>query len=85
MRLNNQVKVGLATIICLLIQGYVFAYIMGVEPSFLISFAPLILYIIYIYANGRRSWYYDKPIYWIVAIITLTVSDLAVYALTAEG
>ena len=82
--MNNQVKVGLTTIICLLIQGYVFTYIMGVEPTFIISLAPLILYIIYIYAKGRRSWYYDKPIYWIVAIMTLTVLDLAIYVLKVK-
>ena len=82
--MNNQVKVGLSTIICLLVQGYIFTYIMEVEPAFLISFAPLILYIIYIYARGRRSWFYDKPIYWIAAMITLTVLDLAAYALTVN-
>ncbi len=81
MKMNNQVKVGLSTIICLVIQGYIFTYIMGVEPSFLIPFAPLILYIFYIYARGRRSWYYDRPLYWIVAIISVTVLDLAAYAL----
>ena len=82
--MNNQVKVGLTTVICLLIQGYVFTYIMRVEPSFIISFAPLIIYIIYIYAKGKKSWYYDRPIYWIIAIILLTFLDMAAYALAGR-
>lgn len=79
MRFNNQVKVGLATIICLIAQGYVFTYILGVEPNAAIPFAPLIPYIIYIYARGRGVWHYDKPLYWIAVIVAITVIDLAPY------
>ena len=33
MRINNQAKVGLVTVVCLLCQGYIFSYILGVEPN----------------------------------------------------
>ena len=32
MRINNQAKVGLVTVVCLLCQGYIFTYILRVEP-----------------------------------------------------
>ncbi|MFB3766538.1 MAG: hypothetical protein ACE14P_15005 [Methanotrichaceae archaeon] len=81
MRFNNQVKVGLATVICLISQGYIFTYILKVEPNIIVSILPLILYIIYIYARSSRNWYYNKPLYWIAAIIALTIIDLLPYSL----
>ncbi len=83
MRLNNQVKVGLVTIICLILQGYVFTYILGVNPNVVISFLPLIPYLVYIYARGSKKWYYDKPLYWIAAVIALTLIDILLYSLGA--
>jgi hypothetical protein len=81
MRINNQAKVGLVTVICLLCQGYIFTYILGVEPHPLISFVPLIPYIAYIYARGGRTWYFNKPLYWMAAIIALTALDIMPHAL----
>lgn len=81
MRINNQAKVGLAAVICLLVQGYIFTYILGVEPGVLISVAPIFPYIVYIYARASRQWYYNKPLYWIAAIVVITLVDLAPYSL----
>lgn len=83
MRLNNQVKVGLATIISLVAQGYIFTYILGVEPNAAIPFLPLIPYVVYIYARGRGVWYYNKPLYWIAVIVAITIIDLAPYVLAS--
>lgn len=49
--INNQAKVGLTTVVCLLSQGYIFTYILKVEPHPLISFIPLLPYIAYIYTQ----------------------------------
>jgi ABC-type iron transport system FetAB permease component len=81
MRLNNQAKVGLTAVICLLIQGYIFTYVLKVEPHFIFTIAPLILYIAYIYAKGKRVWMYDRPMYWIAGIIALMLIDLAPFVL----
>ncbi len=83
MILNNQAKVGLVTVFCLLGQGYIFTYILGVEPNPALSFVPLIPYIVYIYARGRRTWYYDQPLYWMAAVIVLTLLDIAPFAYEA--
>jgi ABC-type iron transport system FetAB permease component len=80
MQMNNQVKVGLTTVVCLLCQGFIFTYILKVEPIALVSIAPIFLYIAYIYARNRRVWWYHKPMYWIVAIFILTLLDIAPYA-----
>lgn len=80
MKLNNQAKVGLVTVICLILQGYIFTYILKVEPHALVSFIPLVPYLAYIYARSRRTYYYNKPLYWIAAIIILTAIDLIPYA-----
>jgi hypothetical protein len=81
MRLTNQVKVALVTALCLLGQGYVFTYILKVEPGPLIAIAPLFLYIAYIYARGRETWSYDRPLYWCGAVLLLTLIDLAPFVL----
>jgi hypothetical protein len=83
MKLNNQAKVGLVTVFCLLGQGYTFSYILGVEPNPTLSFVPLIPYVVYIYARGRRTWYYNQPIYWMAAVIVLTLLDIAPFAYEA--
>ena len=81
MRINNQAKVGLVTVICLLCQGYIFTFILSVEPHPLIAFLPLLPYIAYIYARGSRTWYFNKPIYWMSAIIALTALDIMPFVL----
>jgi len=83
MRINNQAKVGLLTVVCLLCQGYVFSFILKVEPHPLISFIPLLPYVVYIYARESRTWYFNRPLYWISAIIALTALDILSYALAA--
>ena len=81
MRINNQAKVGLVTIACLLLQGYIFSYYLRVEPNPLISFVPLLPYIAYIYARNARTWYFNKPLYWIAVIVALTVLDILPFAI----
>lgn len=83
MKLNNQAKVGLVTIICLLGQGYIFTYILKVEPNAVLSFVPLLPYVIYIYARGSRTWYYYKPLYWMAAAVVLTLFDIAPFVYSA--
>jgi len=76
MRINNQAKVGLVTVACLLLQGYIFTYILKVEPHPLLSIVPLIPYVAYIYARNARTWYFNKPLYWIALIVALTALDI---------
>jgi hypothetical protein len=83
MKLNNQAKVGLVTILCLLAQGYLFSYILKVEPSPVLSFVPLFPYVVYIYARGRRTWYYNKPLYWMAVVVILTLFDIAPFVYSA--
>jgi hypothetical protein len=84
MRINNQAKVGLVTVVCLVCQGYIFTYVLGAQPHPLISFVPLLPYIAYIYARGRRTWYFDKPLYWMAGVTALTSLDIIAYALAAK-
>ena len=79
MQLSNQSMVGLATVICLLFQGYIFTYVLKVEPDALVSIAPILPFVLYIYARNRRVWWSHKPMYWIAAIIALTLVDIAPY------
>jgi hypothetical protein len=79
MKLTNQAKVGLVTAACLLLQGYCFTYVLGVEPPLIVSIAPLLPYILYIYARSRRDWHFDKTHYWIGGIVVLTIIDVAIY------
>jgi hypothetical protein len=81
MKINNQAKVGLVTIVCLLLQGYIFTYVLGVEPNPVLSLVPLLPYIAYIYARGKRTWYFNKPLYWMAATIALTLLDILPFAI----
>jgi len=85
MKLHNQAKVGLVTVVCLILQGYIFTYILNVEPHALVSIIPLIPYVIYIYARVHRVYYYNKPLYWIAGIIVLTGVNILPYALHIKG
>ncbi len=76
MRINNQAKVGLVTIACLLLQGYVFSYFLRVEPNPLLSFVPLLPYLAYVYARNGRTWYFNKPLYWMGLTVALTALDI---------
>lgn len=82
MRVNNQALVGLATVLCLIAQGYIFTYMLRVEPHPLISFLPLLPYVAYIYARGRRAWYFDRPAYWIASVVLLTALDIAPFLIS---
>jgi hypothetical protein len=82
--MSNQSMVGLSTVICLLGQGYLFTYFLRVEPNPLVSIAPIFLFVLYIYARNRRVWWSHKPQYWVLAIIVLTIADLASYALASN-
>lgn len=84
MRLSNQSMVGLATVICLLFQGYIFTYALKVEPEAIVSIAPILPFVLYIYARNRRVWWSHKPMYWIAAIIALTMADIAPYAFASN-
>ncbi len=81
MKFSNQAKVCAVTIICLLSQGYILTYILNVEPNPVISFVPLLPYIAYIYASASKTWYFQKPLYWMAAVVALTVIDIAPFAL----
>ena len=81
MRINNQAMVGLAAAACLLVQGYIFPYVLKVEPNPLISILPLLPYTVYIYARGARTWQHHKPLYWIAAILAITILDIIPFVL----
>jgi len=83
MRLNNQAKVGLACVACLLVQGYIFTYVLFVEPHPFLSIVPLFPYLVYVYARGKRTWYFNKPFYWIGLIIFITLLDILPFAVAA--
>jgi hypothetical protein len=79
MKLTKQAKVGLVTAACLILQGYCFTYTLGIEPPFVVAIAPLLPYILYIYARNRRVWHFDRTHYWIAGIFVLTIIDVAIY------
>jgi hypothetical protein len=52
-----------------------------VEPHPLIAFLPLLPYIAYIYARASRTWYFNRPLYWMSAIIAITSLDIMPFVL----
>ncbi|NYT02249.1 MAG: hypothetical protein GKC10_05795 [Methanosarcinales archaeon] len=80
MRFNNQTKIALATAACLVAQGYAFDFILKVQPHTLVIFSPLILYIGYLIFRARIDPQYQNPLYWIAAVVVLTLSNLGMYS-----
>lgn len=75
MRLNNQAKVGLTCVACLLVQGYIFTYVLLLSLILCSQLSPVPLPCLCLCAR-KRTWYFNKPFYWIGLIIAITLLDI---------
>jgi ABC-type iron transport system FetAB permease component len=85
MMFNAQTKICLVTAICLVAQGYVFQYVLKVEPNIVLIFAPLVIYIAYLLFRYRIDPRWRNPLFWIAAVVLLTLADLGIYWVLGGG
>ncbi len=82
MKLADEVKVALVTAACLLGIAIILKNVLHVQADFIVSNSPLYLYIVYLITRGQaKKSKCDKPLYWSLAIILVTLFTIALYAI----
>jgi|Deesub1362A_J573_1020465.scaffolds.fasta_scaffold00304_16 hypothetical protein len=82
MKLADEVKVALITAACVLTIAIVFKNIFHAQPDFVLSNAPVYLLILYLITRGKsRRSECNKPLYWSISIIFVTLFIIGFYAI----
>lgn len=82
MKLADEVKVALVTAACVLGIVIIFKNVLHVQADFIISNSPVYLFIVYIITRDKaKKSKYDKPLYWSLTIIFVTLLTIALYAI----
>ena len=82
MKLADEVKVALVTAACVLGIAIIFKKVLHVQADLIVSNGPFYLFIVYLITRGKaKESKCDKPLYWILAIIFVTLVTIALYAI----
>ena len=82
MKLANEVKVALVTAACVLGIAIILKNVLHVQADFIVSNGPVYLFIVYIITRGQANKSKcDKPFYWSLAIIFVTLMTIGLYAI----
>ncbi len=80
MKLADEVKVALVTAACVLGIAIIFKNVLHVQADFIVSNGPFYLFIVYLITRGQaKKSKCDKPLYWSLAIIFVTLLTIALY------
>jgi TRAP-type C4-dicarboxylate transport system permease small subunit len=81
-KLADEIKVALVTGACILGMAIIFKQILHIQIDSLISNGPVYLFIIYIISRRQsKKMKCDKPLYWNLGIIFITVLIIVLYAI----
>ena len=82
MRMADEIKVALVTAVCVLGVAIIFKNVLHVQADFIVSNGPSYLFIVYIITRGQaKKSKCDKPLYWSLAIIFVTLFTIGLYAI----
>lgn len=82
MKLADEVKVALVTAVCILGIAIIFKNVLHVQANPMVSNGPVYLLIVYLITKGlTKQSKCDKPLYWSLAIIFVTLATIALYAI----
>jgi len=82
MKIPDEVKIALVTAACVLGIATVFKNLLHVQAEFIISISPVYLFIVYIITRDHaKNSKCDRPLYWSLAIIFVTLLIIALYAI----
>lgn len=79
-KLSDEVKLSLVTAICLLGMAIISKNILNVQMDFISANGPFYVFFIYLLTKNQKSKC-NKPLYWNLAIILVTISTIFLYAL----
>ncbi len=81
MKLSDEVKVALVTAACVLGIAISFKNVLHVQADFIVSNGPFYLFIVYLITRDQaKKSKYDKPLYWSLTIIFVTLFTVILYA-----
>ncbi len=73
-KMADEIKVAIVTGLCIIGLAIFFKKEVSEEVNYLVKFSPLFLFLIYLFSRGKKSKSkYDKPLYWIIGIIIVTI------------
>ncbi len=82
MKLANEIKVALVTGACIIGIAIIFKYVIHIQADFIVSNAPVYLFIVYLITKGRaKKSKCDMPLYWSLAIIFVTLVIIVLHAI----
>jgi hypothetical protein len=80
-KLADEVKLALLTAACILIIALITKLVLHVETNIIKSNGPVYLFILYIITRGQaQKSKCDKPLYWGLGIVLITVLTIILYA-----
>jgi len=81
MKLSNEIKVSLVTVICILTLAVIPKYVLNVQLDFISQYGPVWVYIAFIVTKdkAKKSKTCYNPLFWSIAIIFVTLAILALY------
>ena len=82
MRIADEIKVASVTAVCVLGVAIIFKNVLHIQADFIVSNGPSYLFIVYIITRGQaKKSKCDKPLYWSLAIIFVTLLTIGLYAI----
>ena len=82
MKLSNDSKLGILTVICMLGSAAVFKNILHISPppNFIVSYGPAEIFVLYLILKCSIEKSDRNPLYWGAAIIFVTLATIILYA-----
>jgi len=77
MKLSDEVKVSLVTVVCILALAIISKNVLNVQLDFVSLYGPVWVYIAYISTKDKTK----KSKYWSLVIILVTLAILIIYAI----
>jgi len=81
-KIADEIKIVLVTAVCVFGIAIIFKNVLHIQPDFIILNSPVYLFIVYIITRSQtKKLKYDKPLYWSLAIIFITLFTIALYTI----
>ena len=81
MKLANEIKVSLVTVVCILALAVISKNILHVQMDFISQYASIWMFVIITREKAKSSKICGSPLFWSTAIVLITLAILVVYAI----
>ena len=83
MKLANEIKVSLVTVVCILALAVISKNILHIRMDFISRYAPIWMFVVYIITRekAKASKICGSSLFWSIAIVLITLAILVVYVI----